>query len=73
MAISGDTGSEESLSRAREWIEQCMAGHIYCRKNKNAKLPTRLIEVSLPDGSDDVRLHEMQDESGQYACLLKPR
>jgi hypothetical protein len=32
-------------------------------------LPTRLIEVTLPDHSTNVRLYETHGETGQYACL----
>lgn len=69
MPIPGYPGLEESLDSAGEWIDQFMTQHLYCRKNKDQKLPTRLIEVTLPDGSNGVRLYETNEETGQYDCL----
>ena len=66
-----------TLKNGRSWIKECMMVHTECQV-KNKFVPTRLIDVGLPEGPDNLKLIETRQsgtsnsvevEYGQYATL----
>jgi hypothetical protein len=59
----GDTSSEESLSRAEEWISHCSLSHTSCQRLPPTPLPKRVVAVR------SILLVETRNQSGRYICL----
>ncbi|KAK1982969.1 heterokaryon incompatibility protein [Colletotrichum cereale] len=56
---SKNTASDESWSKATNWIQQCASGHLACNVEANAGSwhPTRLLDLADPhSGSDTFRI-----------------
>ncbi|KAK1569456.1 heterokaryon incompatibility protein [Colletotrichum navitas] len=53
---SKSTASEESWSKAANWIQQCTSGHLACNAEQNAESwhPTRLLDLAYPTATSDV-------------------
>jgi hypothetical protein len=43
--LAPSTGSDISLSFAKDWIETCRTSHKRCRRERTGRLPTRLLEL----------------------------
>jgi hypothetical protein len=43
--LAPSTGSDISLSFAKDWIETCRTSHKRCRRERMGRLPTRLLEL----------------------------
>ena len=62
------------LTNGRSWFKECMTVHAECR-NRNRFVPTRLIDVELAKGSDDLKLVDTRqsrisnDMKLEYATL----
>jgi len=50
-----DPSSDECLNVAAEWLRICLTAHNDCPKlsHKKSPLPTRVIDVGQPDGSEN--------------------
>ena len=64
---SGNTGSDEAFEVIRSWLNECTTEHDFCSGNIVDKLPTRVIDVGLEDGT--IRLVEGQGRSDRYIAL----
>ena len=62
-------GAHADFDLGKQWIEQCMIAHSGCSQASASELPTRLIDVGLPDGSTEPRLVETKGQQGQYVTL----
>lgn len=53
------------------WINSCKASHARCQVQESSWLPSRLLDVGPPDGSELPRLVEMlsANSQGDYAAL----
>lgn len=60
---------QPNFDLAKLWIQQCVAAHIDCSEASDPELPTRLIDVGLPDGSTEPRLVETKGQQGKYVTL----
>lgn len=49
------------LSLATEWMKQCKEEHTMCSRPKDARLPTRVVDVGLDEKSDTICLKETED------------
>lgn len=58
-------GAHSDFGLGKQWIEQCIAAHRGCSQASNSELPTRLIDVGLPDGSIEPRLVETKGQQGK--------
>ncbi|KAK4191060.1 heterokaryon incompatibility protein-domain-containing protein [Podospora australis] len=69
----GDTSSENSFSRARGWIQECLTNHKLCGNDEPSPLPTRVLDLGeavLEGGEPEVRLVETAaDQKGRYIAL----
>ena len=61
----GDTSSDDSFSRAQEWLSQCCSSHTLCNQKLGRLLPRRVIDVS----GGSVRLVEIQTQIDRYIAL----
>ena len=61
--------SPDCLSLAKLWLRECVETHPNCNRNPNPRLPTRVIDVGLPDGSQDPFLVVSGRQCGIYATL----
>lgn len=74
-ALTGDTSSPESLSRAREWLRLCDESHKLCREflgSGTNSYPARLIDLRpiQSGGLEGYRLIETNGrDKGSYVCL----
>ena len=50
-----DSALASTLTNGRRWFKECATAHAECR-NRNRFVPTRLIDVALPDGSENLKL-----------------
>lgn len=50
-----DSALASTLTNVRRWFNECTTTHTECRI-KNQFVPTRLIDVGLPDGSENLKL-----------------
>jgi len=64
--ISGDTGSQEAVSRVRTWLNRCSGEHSMCANTTARALPTRVIRI---DGPKDVKLYIPDQQEARYVCL----
>lgn len=67
-----DIGSDASFKIASVWLEECRSTHGFCSQYQGGvpKLPSRVIDVGPPDGSEDPKLYVRgQDETGRYLAL----
>jgi hypothetical protein len=67
-----DTGSDASFKIASVWLEECRSTHGFCWQYQGGvpKLPSHVIDVGPPDGSEDPKLYvRRQDETGRYLAL----
>lgn len=72
QSLAQNTGSQETLSLAKRWVQQCVTHHKRCNKPANDKpwYPTRLLSFDLHETST-VRLTETGQTApdGQYMTL----
>ena len=50
-----DPAQASTLTNGRRWLKECKTAHAECRI-RNRFVPTRLIDVGLPDGSENPKL-----------------
>ena len=69
--ISGDTGSQESLSLAQSWIQKCKKEHKSCNGPAVTLLPHRVLDLGTVSGPEDasVRLYLSTGQYAPYVCL----
>jgi hypothetical protein len=68
--VDYDLASSFNASLAKNWIGDCTTRHSICGPNTPAKLPTRLLHISVAEEAIRVSLREAKpDETGLYACL----
>jgi Heterokaryon incompatibility protein (HET) len=67
--IALDSASESCFQRIEEWIKNCVEGHADCKQPTRTALPLRLIDVGVPDGSQEVKLVETRGHEGTYFTL----
>lgn len=68
------SGSDQSLSRAKSWVDICISSHEACYpKSKDVRLPTRLIDVGdgrkLPGQTARLVLGSTLPNTSQYVSL----
>lgn len=70
-AISGDTASDQSFSRAIDWLQDCQTDHKTCGHTRTSPLPDRVLDLGTGgfDENRDVRLYETNNELADYVCL----
>ncbi|KAL2148290.1 hypothetical protein VTH82DRAFT_2438 [Thermothelomyces myriococcoides] len=76
---AGNTSLEQSFTRARNWIRNCLETHTLCGKGKPTPLPTRVLDLGEEEEEKEgeekarrrvVRLVEPpRGERGRYMCL----
>ncbi|KAF7548915.1 hypothetical protein G7046_g8504 [Stylonectria norvegica] len=69
-----DTSSENAFTMVKHWMSNCLTYHADCiaacnSSTSGTSLPTRVIDVGPPDGSQEPRLHTTNGASGTYAAL----
>ena len=62
---SGDTSSGQCLQSVKLWLKECLEGHSQCKRQIEAPLPRRVIDIN----SRPLRLVETNNETGRYICL----
>lgn len=62
-----DSGSDRSFRRARAWLNDCQNNHKCRHPPANARLPTRVLDVSFSPSS--IALVETRGMLGQYVAL----
>ncbi|EPE35755.1 hypothetical protein GLAREA_05093 [Glarea lozoyensis ATCC 20868] len=68
--ISEEPGSEEDFQLYEDWTQECEENHPRCQKAETL-LPTRVIDVGSPDGSQKVHLFVPEKGfKGRYLTLL---
>lgn len=61
---------EARLQQLKDWLNECLDSHPQCEWPRTSPpLPTRVLQLSLDDGSEDVRLVEGYGRRGHYAAL----
>lgn len=69
-----DSALASTLASGRRWFKECSTAHTECRI-RNRFVPTRLIDVRLPDGSENLKLVDTRqsgisnDVELEYATL----
>ena len=58
-----------AIELARNWIHQCCEQHKVCARAPNMTLPPCVVDVGLPDGSQEPRLVEQEGRKGLYLTL----
>jgi hypothetical protein len=71
IALSGNTGSDETISQIYEWIERCTKTHAVCNEGREEMwMPTRLLEISNISGDLSVHLRDRsQLQCSRYLTL----
>ena len=59
----------ECFSLAKTWPQECVGTHQKCRRPTAPALPTRVLDIGLPDGSSDPFLFVSSGQCGIYATL----
>lgn len=58
------------IQQIEAWLDHCLDTHQACKwDDPSPPLPTRVLQLDLGDGSDDVRLVDGRDREGKYAAL----
>ena len=70
-AISGDTSSEQSFSRALAWLQKCHQDHKTCGDLRTGPLPDRVLDLGSGGFNENraVKLYETRNELASYTCL----
>ena len=70
-AISGDTSSEQSFSRALAWLQKCHQDHKACGDLRTGPLPDRVLDLGSGGFNKNraVKLYETRNELANYTCL----
>src|SRR5437762_13899547 len=67
------TTTEESMPRARAWLDQCLGTHRQCIVNSTSEAwyPSRLLRLTRTSEDVKIRLQDCRDEapSGRYITL----
>lgn len=65
------TGSRENLRLASLWLQRCLQTHRDCNLGYELEpsLPTRILDVGPPDGSQQPVLYTTSHERGSYVAL----
>lgn len=64
------TTHDSRIQQIKDWLATCLDTHEACRwEDPSPPLPTRVLQLDLGDGTDDVRLVDGQDKQGKYAAL----
>ena len=58
-----------AIELARNWINKCCEEHKLCARATEMTLPPRIVDVGLPDGSQEPRLLEREGRKGLYLTL----
>jgi hypothetical protein len=71
IALSGNTGSHETISQITEWVEWCTKTHDSCNEGRQEMwMPTRLLEISNVSGNLSVHLRDRsQLQCSRYFTL----
>ncbi|KAF2106890.1 heterokaryon incompatibility protein-domain-containing protein [Lophiotrema nucula] len=64
-----DVGSETAFATVHGWLQECDATHDRCGMTNPSGLPTRVVDVGPPDGTEEPRLYNTRREDGHYAAL----
>ncbi|EEU41451.1 uncharacterized protein NECHADRAFT_83551 [Fusarium vanettenii 77-13-4] len=67
--IDPDLGSPVNLSIAKGWLDDCRENHDECRPIKSSSLLTRVLDVTVSEGSHTCRLVETSNQQGNYVAL----
>jgi hypothetical protein len=69
--LSGNTASDATYNRLRQWIQNCVSCHSSCGNGHENQIPRRLLDVTpIESGGDPgVRLVEAVSSFGTYTCL----
>jgi Heterokaryon incompatibility protein (HET) len=59
----------ECFNLAKSWLQKCVESHEKCSRPTNPQLPTRVIDVGSPDGSQNPFLFVSGGRCGIYATL----
>lgn len=58
------------IRQIQAWVGRCLENHQQCQWPEDvAQLPTRVIELNIEDGTQDIRLVDGKDHHGQYGVL----
>ncbi|KAF2813665.1 HET-domain-containing protein [Mytilinidion resinicola] len=71
-AENSSTGSDTTFKLVDAWITECLQNHDRCQKTQSGKspLPTRVVDVGPPDGSQQPFLYEpSKPQYGRYIAL----
>ncbi|KAG6357492.1 hypothetical protein INS49_013369 [Diaporthe citri] len=61
---------ESRIQQSQDWLTKRLENHQACKwEELSPPLPTRVLQLGLGDGSDDVRLLDGQGIQGKYAAL----
>lgn len=61
---------DSRIQQIQDWLAECLDTHQACKwDDPSPPLPTRVLQLDLGDGSDDVRLIDGRDRQGRYAAL----
>lgn len=61
---------ESRIQQIQDWLTECLESHQACKwEESSPPLPTRVLQLDLGDGSDDVRLLDAEGIQGKYAAL----
>jgi hypothetical protein len=71
IALSGHTGSDETISQIIEWVKRCTKTHYLCNEGREEMwMPTRLLEISNVSGDLSVHLRDhSQLQCSRYLTL----
>jgi hypothetical protein len=67
LEVPSCTSSNETMLRARQWLDTCIANHNECLNDSLPPLPTRVIEIAQKDHQP--RLVLTNGQHGKYAAL----
>ncbi|CAM1504978.1 Fc.00g106150.m01.CDS01 [Cosmosporella sp. VM-42] len=67
----GDTSSDMSFAKARQWMEYCSTKHMLCGSDEPSQLPTRILHLEDGSGEDPkrIRLVEASERKEKYISL----
>ena len=61
--------SEAAYEQIRTWLSSCRGDHPNCPKSLDRALPTRVLDVGAPDGSQEPKIYITKGEAAQYLVL----
>lgn len=67
--LPGNTGSESTLNRLRNWLNDCVANHSKCAHAVTAHRPTRLLHIHSLEPTPHISLLDDCSNVEDYVCL----